>query len=253
MASVLVICLIAFIVWGRFKGDRKPVVQKPKQVVQMKMPVRRTVFVDHKTGIVHEEKTTAAVKKADFQRKPPDALKENKKPEKKMPAKEKDGYYRIRKGDTLYKVAGREGVYGNAMKWPSLFRLNMGGLRGMAISDDYEHKELPAGLGLRFVTAKEASENLAKLGKKVWVVNVISSRNTKKIVPAALKLMKNGYRVYISSAVVKGQKWMRLRVGFFDERPKASAEGKKIIALLEADGAWVAKLGKQEMKEFGGY
>ena len=167
MASVLVICLIAFIVWGRFKGDRKPVVQKPKQVVQMKMPVRRTVFVDHKTGIVHEEKTTAAVKKADFQRKPPDALKENKKPEKKMPAKEKDGYYRIRKGDTLYKVAGREGVYGNAMKWPSLFRLNMGGLRGMAISDDYEHKELPAGLGLRFVTAKEASENLAKLGKKV--------------------------------------------------------------------------------------
>jgi len=126
-------------------------------------------------------------------------------------------------------------------------------LSGMGLSDEFEHKELPAGLGLRFVTSDEATENLTKLGKKVWVVNVLSSRTPKKIVPAALKLMKNGYRVYISSAVVKGQEWMRLRVGFFGDRSKASAAGKKIISLLEADGAWIARLEEQELKEFGGY
>jgi septal ring-binding cell division protein DamX len=65
--------------------------------------------------------------------------------------------------------------------------------------------------------------------------------------------MKNGYRVYISSAVVKGKEWMRLRVGFFGNRSEASAAGKKITSLLEADGAWVDRLGEQEIKEFGGY
>jgi hypothetical protein len=202
---------------------------------------------------VHEEKKAVSVKSADVVEKSSDVLKEEKTPEKQGPAKAKDGYYQIRKGDSLYKVAGRKDVYGNPMKWPSLFRLNMGGLSGMGMSDDFQHKELPAGLGLRFVTAKEASENLAKLGKKVWVVNALSSRTPKKIVPAALRLMKNGYRVYISSAVVKGQKWMRLRVGFFGDRSEASAEGKRITSLLEADGAWVARLEEQEIKEFGGY
>lgn len=253
MVSVLVICLVTFIVWGQYARNEQPVVQKPKQVIRMKMPVRRAVFVGDKTGIAHEEKKTTAIKDAAFNKKSPDSLKEEKKPEKKKLVKTKDGYYKVRKGDSLFKVAGLKDVYGNPMKWPSLFRLNMGGLSGMGLSDDFEHKELPAGIGLRFVKSDEAAENLTELGKKVWVVNVLSSRTSKKIVPAALKLMKNGYRVYISSAVVKGQKWMRLRVGFFGDRPKATAAGKKIMSVLEADDAWVAKLGELELKEFGGY
>jgi hypothetical protein len=253
MASVLVICLVAFIVWGRYARNEQPVVQNPKQVIRMKMPVRRAVFVREKAENALEEKKASATKDAAFNKKPPDSLKEEKKPEKKKQAKAIDGYYKIRKGDSLFKVAGREDVYGNPMKWPSLFRLNMGGFSGMGLSDDFEHKDLPVGLGLRFVTSDEAAKNLAKLGRKVWVVNVLSSRTSKKIVPAALKLMKNGYRVYISSAVVKGQEWMRLRVGFFGDRPKATAAGKKIMSVLEADDAWVAKLGELELKGFGGY
>jgi hypothetical protein len=249
MASVLFVCLVAFIIWGRYGKNEQKIVQKPKQLIRMKMPVRRAVFVGNKTAIADEEKKTTAIKDTDLDDKRPSAiLAEEKKPEKKM-----DGYYRIRKGDSLFKVAGRKDVYDNPMKWPSLFRLNMGGLSGMGLSDDFEHKELPVGLGLRFVTSDEAAENLAKLGKKVWVVNVLSSQTSKKIVPAAIKLMKNGYRVYISSAVVKGKEWLRLRVGFFDDRSKASAAGKKIISLLEADGAWIARLEEKELKEFGGY
>lgn len=253
MASVLFICLVAFVIWGRYGRNEQKVVQKPKQVIRIKMPVRRAVFVGNKTAIADEEKKTPTIKDTDLDKKPSGALEEEKKPEKKKPAKEMDGYYRIRKGDSLFKVAGRKDVYDNPMKWPSLFRLNMGGLSGMGLSDDFEHKELPVGLGLRFVTSDEAAENLAKLGKKVWVVNVLSSQTSKKIVPAAIKLMRNGYRVYISSAVVKGKEWLRLRVGFFGDRSKASAAGKKIISLLEADGAWIARLEEKELKEFGGY
>jgi hypothetical protein len=253
MASVLVICLVAFIFWEKYARNEQPVVQKPKQVFRMKMPVHRAVFAGDKTGIAHKEKKTTAIKNADLEKNPPVVLQEEKKPEKVEPAKEMDGYYRISKGDSLFKVAGRKEVYGNPTKWPSLFRLNMGGLSGMGLSDDFEHKELPVGLDLRFVTSDEATQNLSKLGKKVWVVNVLSSQTSKKIVPTALKLMKNGYRVYISSAVVKGKEWMRLRVGFFGNRSEASAAGKKITSLLEADGAWVDRLGEQEIKEFGGY
>jgi len=253
MASVLVICLVAFLVWGKYSRQEQPVAQKPKQVIRMKMPVRRAVFVREKAVKALEEKKTIGVKSAAFDKNPPGSSQEAKQPEKKKPAKAIDGYYRVRKGDSLFKVAGLKDVYGNPMKWPSLFRLNMGGLSGMGLSDDFENKDLPVGLGLRFVTSDEAAENLTELGKKVWVVNVLSSRTSKKIVPAALKLMKNGYRVYISSAVVKGQEWMRLRVGFFGDRPKATAAGKKIMSVLEADDAWVAKLGELELKEFGGY
>jgi hypothetical protein len=253
MASVLFIILVTFVLWGRYPKNEQPVVQKPKQAIRMKIPVGRAVFVGDKTGIEHEEKKITAIKDADFDKKPPDVLQDEKKPEKEKPVKAIDGYYRIRKGDSLFKVAGRKDVYGNSMKWPSLFRLNMVGLSGMRLSEDFEHKELPAGLGLRFVTPDEAAENLTKLGNKAWVVNVLSSQTSKKIVPAALKLMKNGYLVYISSAVVKGQEWMRLRVGYFGDRSEASAAGKKIVSLLEADGAWIARLGEQELKEFGGY
>jgi len=253
MASVLFICLVAIIFWGKYAKNERPVIQKPKQVVHRKMPVRRTVFTAYKTGIVHEEKKAVAVKDAGLEKKPADVLQEEKKPEEKRPAEAKDGTYIIQEGDSLFKVAGRKDVYGNPMKWPSLFRLNRAGLSGMELSDNFEHKGLPVGLGLRFVTPEEASENLSKLGKKVWVVNALSSQASQKIVPAALLLMENGYRVYISSAVVKGQEWMRLRVGFFGDRSKASTVAKKIGPLLKADDAWIAKLGEQELKEFGGY
>jgi septal ring-binding cell division protein DamX len=65
--------------------------------------------------------------------------------------------------------------------------------------------------------------------------------------------MKNGYRVYIANAEVKGKEWMRLRVGFFRDRPKAAAAGKEMVSMLKAGDAWVTKLEKSELEEFGGY
>jgi hypothetical protein len=70
-----------------------------------------------------------------------------------------EGFYRVHKGDSLFKIAGLKDIYGDPIKWPSLFRLNMDRLDNIQADDDLEHKELPEGLSLRFVTPHEASEN----------------------------------------------------------------------------------------------
>jgi len=188
-----------------------------------------------------------------------------------------DGYYKVKKGETLFRVAGREDVYGDPMKWPSLFRLNMnllGGIKvaeafelewsrlfelttdrlgGIKVLEDFQHEGLPEGLELRFITEPEAKQNLSTLDPDVWVVNIISSQDSKRIVPPAIILMKNGYRVYIANAEVKGKEWMRLRVGFFKDRPKAAAAGKEIMSILKTGDIWVTKTEKSELEEFGGY
>jgi SPOR domain len=174
-------------------------------------------------------------------------------PKKKIEKKKKDGYYIVQKGDTLFKIAGRKDVYDDPMKWPSLFRINMNKLGTIKISENFQDKEIPEGLDLRFVTSQEAAQNLTKMSAKPWVVNVLSSQNSKKIIPAALKLMKEGYRVYITTVTIKGKEWMRLRAGFFKNRSEATAAANKIKLVFKEDDAWIAKIGKMERERFVGY
>ncbi|UCF56860.1 MAG: SPOR domain-containing protein, partial [Deltaproteobacteria bacterium] len=82
---------------------------------------------------------------------------------------------------------------------------------------------------------------------------VLSSPNKAEIIPAAIRLVKEGYPVYITRARVKGKDYMRLRVGFFEEKAEADTEGKKIMAMLNFPGTWTLKAGKQEFEDFGRY
>jgi hypothetical protein len=164
-----------------------------------------------------------------------------------------EGYYQVKKGDCLIKVAGLEEVYGDPIKWTSLFRMNMDRLDGMEITEDSHDMELPEGLGLKFVTDSEAEENLAKLGRQVYAVNVLSAETSKKIVPWAITLMKNGYNAYICIAEVKDKKWLRLRVGFFKGYSEAVEAGEHIKTILDDTNLWIARVDNNELKQFGGY
>lgn len=175
-------------------------------------------------------------------------------PEEPLSKKDKEGCYKVQEGESLYGIAGRTEVYGDPLKWPSLFRLNMSELSGMNISENLVHEQLPEGLELRFVTSREAEENSTKLGQKIWGINVISTDKAKKIILPAITLMKNGCHVYLTKAEVKGVEWFRLRVGFFKERSNAVAVGKEVMAVLKnVDDAWVVKVGEKEIREFGVY
>jgi hypothetical protein len=165
----------------------------------------------------------------------------------------KPGRYRVRPGDTLSAISAREDVYGNALKWTSLYRLNMGKLGVPEHSQNLPDMVLPEGTLLTYLTSEKAKANLDRLGTDVWVVNVASSKIQERIVPAALELMKDGFRVYISRARVKGEDWMRLRAGFFGGKGEAEAAGERIAAALGTGRLWVAKADPEELRESGGY
>ena len=167
-------------------------------------------------------------------------------------APDQENRYVVQRGDTLYKIAGDKHVYADHMKWPSLFRTNLEALHGLDLRDDFEHRELPEGVSLNFFSKKEASQNLIKLGKKAWVVNVLSGHSSNEIVPVAVGLIRNGYHVYITRADVQGKEWLRLRVGFFRDSSEANSARDKISALMYLDDLWITRAEK-ELIEYGGY
>ena len=163
------------------------------------------------------------------------------------------GWYIVKKGESLATIAAREDVYGDALKWPILYRLNMDRLGALESSDGLPHGEAPEGLRLRILSPDEIKENLTKLGQKAWVASVLSGTTDREIIPAAITLMRNGYSVYIIRAKVGERDWMRLRAGFFKDRTDADTEAKKIRSLLNVHDSWITNVGKQELEEFGGY
>lgn len=174
--------------------------------------------------------------------------------ERAVPLPRKDGFYIIQKGDSLFAVADRSDVYGDSLKWVSLFRINFKELKGfMAAEDGFEHQMLPEGLELRYVTEKEAVKNSSMIGNKCWVVNVFSSQDPEKIAMPAISLIKNGYHAYLAFAEVKGKKWIRLRVGFYGDRSDALSEKKKIMAFLQINDMWIDRMDHNELVQFAGY
>jgi hypothetical protein len=261
------------------KEEQKEI-QTPKVVVPIEKPAQKTspgALAEEEASSEFEAPSSGVTETASLEEKQPTSPSLIEKHGEPIAIKEEDGYYKVQKGDTLYKIAGREDVYNDPLKWPSLFRLNMDSLGeikvakafdvkwsslfklnpdtsdAMKVLESFETEELPEGLSLKYVTKKQAKENLEKASQKTWVVNAISSQNTKSLAPPAISLMKNGYRVYISKARVKEQDWMRLRVGFFETYREAADVGKKIMSMLGENEAWVTKIAQSEMEEFGGY
>jgi hypothetical protein len=159
----------------------------------------------------------------------------------------------VKPGDTLESISARDEIYGDPLKWPCLFRINMDALNSLPVSEHLPEAALPEGPVLAYVTTEQAAVNMARLGSDAWVVNVFSSKKAERIVPAALLLIKAGFRVYIARAEVKGDQWMRLRAGFFSDAGLARAAGEKIVQVIPSVKPWVARIDKRELQEFGGY
>ena len=271
---------VAFVFgWACSKEEAKEV-EKPKVVLPIEKPApeRFPVPVADRPGSVGEEEVSIGITvTAPVQEQETDSPQVAEIPEGEAAPKEEPGVYVVQKGDSLSKIAGREDVYGDPLKWPSLFRLNLDKLEDMKVAEAFElkwsslfrlnadtaeamkvlevfdHEELPEGLKLKFTTKREAQENLTQLSEKTWVVNVLSSQSPKSLVAPAIMLVKKGYRPYISEADVKGQKWLRLRVGFFSTRSEAMAAGKDIMSILNADETWVTKVVQGELERYGAY
>jgi hypothetical protein len=181
--------------------------------------------------------------------KPPEAATQ----ENRDKTAEAPGIYIAKKGESLASISGRIEVYGNALNWPILFRLNLAKLENERIEDDLPDMVIREDVRLKIVTPDEMRENLKNRADKFWVINILSVREGKEVVSPAIKLIKGGYLVYITSANVKGKPYQRLRVGFFKNREEAEAAGKKIMSLLNVTEFWPTKVTISEHEEFAGY
>jgi len=245
-ASILSICL-AFSLWCAGCSSQEPPPPPPKQIEVVKI-IKKPA--PEKAKI--EVKEAGDVKTAAVEEKPLET------PEADIGQNETEmqkvtGYYVVKKGDSLSGIAAREAVYKDPLKWPILYRLNMDELGKLKLGKVLPDKELPEGVRLKISSPDEVMENLKSRVRDVWVISVVSAITNEKIVPPAIRLINNGYLVYITRARVKGKDWMRLRVGFFKNRTEANTKGKEIMIMLKLADSWVTKVEKKEFEEFGGY
>lgn len=163
------------------------------------------------------------------------------------------GGYTAQPGDSLAVAAGREDVFGDPLKWPILFQLNREKLAGMTLDERLPERSLPDGVHLRYTLTPEEREQVETGPEANWVVNVVSSPTADRIDGAAVRLVKKGYPAYISRATIEGQKWMRLRVGFFQDRDAAVKAGKELQAVLGQEDSWPVRIGPEEKAEYAYY
>jgi len=255
-ATIIIICLTLFLLC--VSCSREEPAPPPVQKTKIRKPITMPPPEKSKTSTSGEEEKAKTEEKEGEEVKPA-AIEEKslKKPEtedrEKVTKNKIIGYYMAIRGESLSNIAARENVYGDPLKWPILYRHNMDKLDQLQLGQGLPDREVPEGLMLRMLLPNEIKENLKRIGDNVWVVSVLSSTTDREIAPAAIKLIRNGYSVYITPVKVKGKDWMRLRVGFFNNKTEAEKEGKKIMNLVNLRDAWITKAGKEELEEFGGY
>ena len=163
------------------------------------------------------------------------------------------GIYIVKKGESLSSISGLAEVYGDPLNWPILFRYNMDKFSSVILAEDLPNSLIPQDVKLKIVTPEDIKRNLQERADKRWIINIISSTSEKEVVSPAIKLMKGGYSVYITEALVNGKSYKRLRVGFFKNQAEAAAEGKKVIALLKTKKFWPTQVTKSEHEAYAGY
>lgn len=167
--------------------------------------------------------------------------------------KEEKGIYTAKGDESLLKISARKNVYGDPLKWILLYRFNRDAFDHIEKDNTIPDKIIPAETNLKVVFPSD-TETISNPGSKNrWVVNILSTTERENVVPDAVKLVDSGFAAYITKASVKGQNYIRLRVGFFNKKSEAENEGRQIMALLNTSDFWITKADDAEFKEYGGY
>ena len=71
--------------------------------------------------------------------------------EKQIKKEENRGYYITKRDDSLSKIALRDDIYGDPLKWPIIYRLNQSLLHQLGSDENALHKKLhePLGISIR--------------------------------------------------------------------------------------------------------
>lgn len=160
-------------------------------------------------------------------------------------------YFIVNKGNSLASISGRKDVYGNPLKWPILFRINQDKFKGIPILKNFPQKPIQENLALiKVVSSEMAERKTEEMNEKAWVANVMSCLSAEELTLPAIRLSREGYKVYIVPTKLKGKQWYRLRIGFYSSYKEAKKASEKIKTMLELNDAWVINIDKDELTEF---
>ena len=172
--------------------------------------------------------------------------------ESSVPAKE--SFYRVKKNESLLDIASRQDVYGDVLKWTSLFRLNRSALEKLKVTDNIATEKLPEGLRIKYVSRDEALERLVEAVDRLWVVDVVSSKSANSVAPCAILLVRKGYRAYLTQSELAGEEWIRVRVGFYKDILEALKVSEEVKALLKmSETPMPMRIDKKEWERFAAY
>lgn len=103
------------------------------------------------------------------------------------------------------------------------------------------------------VTRKEEISKKEGLRKEYWVVNVASVKGKEEALACKEQLMATGFPAYSVPAKVKGEDWIRVRVGFFKSMDEAQKVSREIDKKFILKGPyWIVKVSKKEMEDIFG-
>lgn len=259
----VLVCLVlsAFCIGCSSSDGPPPPQKKPKVVKKIIKPPPRPVQTPAAEPLALPEKKepeAGSLKEKEAKAAPPTSTPKGSEPPKPPPPPVKpkppeaaEGIYVVKKGESLAAIARKKEVYGDPLKWTALYRLNLDKVGSSGNGADLPDKGLQEGLKLKIITPEEGKKNLEKRRGHLWIVNILSATDRKKIVPTAVTLIQKGYPVYITMARVKGKDWMRLRLGFYKDKKSAVADGNKVIEMLRFSGPWATKISEEELKDNG--
>ena len=158
--------------------------------------------------------------------------------------------YRIEKGDSLWKIAGRDEVLDDSQSWWYLLKSNKNIVKSTYRKDGKWYAVIPAGETLKIPTQDEI-EKMDKEEKNTllypWAVQVYSGRSHQEVENLSDKLNKKGYAAYVTSVTLNNEEWHRLRIGFFPTKDEAEKVGKRVLADFQLASFWAVLPSKGEI------
>lgn len=82
-----------------------------------------------------------------------------------------------------------------------------------------------------------------------WAVQVNSCRSHTQAKNLQERLRNRGLGAYITEAIIKGEKWYRVRIGFYSTKKEAVETGEKVVSEFKTTNYWPIQPSKEEIEK----
>ncbi len=163
--------------------------------------------------------------------------------------------YRVKKGETLWRIAEESGLVDNPWEWRTILVQNQDQIEWAFINDEEQAWKIMMAEGQTLtVDPGDPGQDMAPAGEKFAVQLASVSGDQRRRAEFVVRvLMRDGYYGYVYRHVEGGRTWFRVRSGFYDSEARARAVGRAIKERYTEpayfpDELWVLKPSRAEQR-----